>query len=156
MSSLAPVVIVIVIIVAAYFLSRSRVESFVSAVPIEITMEQYAQDLRVLASYVGPYIGEIYNYLRGMYSDPSQPSTMQFSYQPASVLDKQLQDPLLPVARAQVKAWIDSAKVQIQARYGLAFIKGAEKQHDLRYETLANGVLHVMMIKDGQSQTYLL
>lgn len=155
--SYSPIILLLAVAAVVYLFLQNGIEHFVSAVPIEVTMEQYAQDIRVVASYVGPYIGEIYNYLRAMYTDPSNPSSIQsFSYQPALVTDRQLQDPLLPIARTQVKAWIDSAKTQIMTRYGEAFVNGAKKQHDLKYEMQSNGVLSVILIKDGEAQTYML
>lgn len=151
-------VIAIVAIFAILFLftRNTGIESFASAVPVEMTLADYAQDVRVVASYVGPYIGEIYTYLRTMYSDASRNSALPIFYQPTSDTEETLKDPLVPIARTQVKAWIDSAKVQMNKRYGASFIDAAKALNDLRYEEKSNGVLHVVLVQDGVTGTFLL
>ncbi len=151
------IIAIVAIVTFLMFYKQSHgIEGFASTVPIEITANDYAQDVRVVASYVGPYIGEIYTYLRNMYSDASKNSVLPIFYQPTSDADPTLKDPLLPIARKQVKSWIDSAKAQMVKRYGENFINGAKAQNDLRYDELGNGILHVVLVQNGQTGTFIL
>src|SRR5437868_6424890 len=109
-----PMLILILLAVVAYFW-RNRVEMFEVIQPV-VTPEEYYQDIRNINSYVGPYIGEIYTYLRAKYFDPENNVSLQPYFQPAGVNDPTLADPLLPIARAQIKAWIDSAKLRINKK----------------------------------------
>lgn len=158
-SQTSTIILLVAVAVALFIIGRGSIglEGFMSAeVPMDIALQEHAQDVRVVASYVGPYIGEIYAYLRTMYSDPSKDVFLPPLYQPTSDTDATLQDPLLPIARTQVKAWIDSAKTQMANRYGDAFLTGAKLRNDLRYEEQASNVLHVILTQDGKSQTFIL
>ncbi len=148
--------LIVAVLLTFYYINGKGIESFASAVPVEVTLDEYAQDIRVLASYVGPYIGEIYTYLRTMYSDASQNTALPIFYQPTSDDDPTLKDPLLAIARKQVKSWIDSSKAQMLKRYGDAFINSVKSQNDLRYETQSSGVLHIVLVQNGQIATFIL
>jgi hypothetical protein len=63
---------------------------------------------------------------------------------------------LIPIARTQIKAWIDSAQSNFMRRYGKAFLSVASQSYNLTYKEEARGVLHVVMTENGVSQTYIL
>ena len=120
-----------------------------------VTPQQYFQDIRVLSSYVGPYIGEIYLYLRGKYFDPVLNKSLPPYYKPEDVSDPTLGDPLLPIARTQIKSWIDTSKLRLLDRYGEEFIKKYSEKSDIYYTESAS-VLKVTYIENGKSSTYLI
>ena len=150
------VLIAIVAVVVLYLVfAGDTLESFSKVVPVEILAGQYAQDVRVLASYVGPYLGEIYNYLRVKYNDPVTGIPPPLEYLPTDN-DVALQDPLVPKARAQVRSWIDSASQRFVKTYGSAFLSEAKKHFNLAYEVKGDNVLHITLTDDGTSQTFIL
>lgn len=155
MTSSKTVFVVLTAIVVLYFVWGQRVEAFQSVVPIEHTMREYEQDVRVLASYVGPYIGEIYAYLRAKYSDPGTMSSPS-GYQPNKEDQVTLSDSLLPIARTQVTSWIDSARKMMLKKYGAVFLDAVKVKHNLTYEINEKGVLRVLWTKNGVLQSYIM
>lgn len=151
---------IILVIVLVFLLTvgvfSNRIEGFSSVMlPHELTMHEYIQEVRVLASYVGPYIGEIYSFLRVKYANPDKNLPMPPYYQPMADTDITLKDPLLPMARAQIVAWLDSANVKFVKRYGADFLAAAKQSYSLEYKVQTDDVLHVTMTEDGVSQTYI-
>ena len=149
-------IVYVIVAVMALFLATSSwsLETFTNAVPVEVLTQQYKQEVRVTASYVGPYIGEIYSYLRAKYNDPL--GTLPLSFQPTSGADPVLKDPLLPIARSQVRAWIDTATEKLTKTYGKAFLSEAVKHYSLTYSVEADGVLKVTYVDNAVPQTYIL
>jgi hypothetical protein len=139
------------LVIIAWMLT-SRVEKFMGRTVV--TDEEYIQDIRNMSSYVGPYIGEIYLYLRAKYYDPikSIPGSM---YKPGSITDPTLADPLLPIARTQIKAWIDTGKLRMKQKYGDTMITRLQPNWDLNYIQTTNGTIEVTHIENGKSATYI-
>lgn len=141
--------LVLCVTIITWLLTR-RVENFTGVV----TEDEYAQDVRNIASYVGPYIGEIYLYLRAKYySAPLMKTGPMF--EPGGINDPTLADPLLPIARAQVKSWIDSSKLRMKAKFGQEFMDMLRSKWDLSYKQVANNVLEVTYVENGKSATYI-
>jgi len=145
------IILLAVLVFIAWMLTK-RTESFMPGKGV-ITEDEYVADIREMSSYVGPYIGEIYLYLRGKYSDPIKPKGPMFA--PGSVSDPTLADPLLPIARSQIKAWIDSAKMQMTKKYGQAMMARMQSNWDLSYTQTTDGVMQVVHNENGKSSTYL-
>jgi len=147
------ILIIIAILFLTYCLSK-RIETFTGAKAI-VTVDEYLQDIRNLNSYVGPYIGEIYNYLRAKYFNPEKNISLGPMFQPAGLTDPTLADPLLPIARAQLKGWIDSAKLRITQKYGQVFLSQNAPKYDLFYEETTDKILKIVNVKNGEATTYL-
>ena len=147
-------IVACLVIVLLTKLTATRVEKF-SAVKAEMMLQSYIQEVRFIASYVGPYLGEIYTYLRAKYADPASGIPMPMYYQPQTPNDAVLKDPLLSIARTQVKSWIDSEKARLSKVYDEVFLRDARRLYDLSYTEGANGVVTVTMIDKGQPQTYI-
>lgn len=144
--------LILSVIVIGWILTK-RVEEFAAARPV-LTESEYIQDVKNLASYVGPYIGEIYLYLRDKYSavknDPMPPM-----FQPGTVADPTLADPLLPIARAQIKSWLDSGKLRLRQKYTDAVLQQLSTTWDIRYTMQNEGVLQVTYVQNGKPSVYL-
>ena len=148
-----PILIVVAILVVTYVLNK-QVEYF-TAVKAIITPEEYYSDIRNLNSYVGPYIGEIYSYLRAKYFDPEKNVSLGPLFQPSGLSDPTLADPLLPIARLQIKSWIDSAKLLMKKKYDPEFLAEHAPKQDIFYEETPEKVLRVIHVKNGEAMTYL-
>lgn len=138
------------------WLLTNRNEHFMPGNAI-LSDREYANDIREFSSYVGPYIGQIYLYLRAKYYDAAITGvgTVGPMFKPGSIGDPTLADPLLPIARAQIKAWIDNCKMQMRQKYGDAMMERMQPKWDLSYTQSANGVLQVLHNEGGRSATYL-
>lgn len=147
-------IVLFAVLVFVAWLFTNRVEKFTTA--MIVTDDEYIQDVKNTASYVGPYIGEIYLYLRGKYhtQDVLHPGTGPM-FQPGSINDPTLSDPILPIARTQIKSWIDSAKLRMKDKYGEAMVTRLKPLYDITYTVAANGILQVINIFNGKAATYL-
>ena len=145
-------ILVVCVVIIAWFLTR-RVENFVGGGIV--TEYDYNQEVRNLQAYVGPYIGEIYLYLRAKYYSAATNKAAPM-FKPGSIDDPTLADPLLPITRAQVKSWIDSAKLRMRTKFGQDFIDLYKSKWDLSYKQVTNGVLEITNIENGKTATYLL
>jgi len=139
--------LIIAVIVISLLLTK-KVENFTAARPI-VTQAEYIQDVRDVAAYVGPYIGEIYLYLRAKFPNVGP------MYQPGSINDPTLADPLLPIARSQIKGWIDSSRLRLKQKYGDAFIGPMSNTSDIAYNELNGGILQVTHVDNGKKSTYI-
>ena len=145
-------ILIICVIIIGWLLSR-RVENFTSV--NALTEEEYNQEIRNVAAYVGPYIGEIYLYLRAKYySAPTMQAGPMFK--PGGINDPTLADPLLPIARSQVKSWIDSTKMRLKTKFGQDLMDLWKSKWDISYKQAANGVIEVTNVDNGKSATYVL
>jgi|SRR6478609_4353206 len=149
--------LLITVVTVAWFLTR-RVEMFqttqitVSGRGIA-TESEFIQDIRNEASYVGPYVGEIYLYLRAKYFSNDKRGVM---FQPGGIDDPTLADPLLPIARTQIKSWIDSNKLRLKDKYGEDFINRMTPTWNLSYEQKPNGVISITYVENGKKATYVI
>lgn len=143
--------LILSVAVIAWLLTK-RVEEFSGARPF-VTDVEYVQDIRNAASYVGPYIGEIYLYLRAKYYAEGKTGPM---FQPGSISDPTLADPLLPIARAQIKSWIDSNRLRIRNKFGADFSSKMEPLWDLSYVERNGGVLEVVYVENGKRSVYFI
>jgi len=138
--------LIMVVVIVAWLLTN-RVERFQV-----LTDDEYSQDVRNVASYVGPYIGEIYIYLRAKYHafDPSGGP----NFKPNAIDDPTLSDPLLPIARTQIKAWIDSSRLRAKNKYGDVFIDRMKPTWNLDYTQMEQGILQVNYTENGRRSVY--
>lgn len=156
-------ILIFVLILIIYFFSTTNnlkemfttLRNFTNLSPI-VTPEQYYQDIRVLSSYVGPYIGEIYLYLRGKYFDSVRNRSLPPYFRPGDINDPTLADPLLPLARTQIKSWIDTSKLRLADRYGKDFVDKYKEIADISYIETPEKVLKVTYIENGNATTYLI
>ena len=141
------IILLITAVVIVAWLFTNRIEKFTAS--MFATDDEYIREVRNVASYVGPYIGEIYLYLRNKYhiSIPM--------FKPGGVNDPTLADPLLPIARTQIKSWIDSSKLRIKQKYGEAMLARLQPQYDIAYTQGDNGVLQVVNTNKATSTTYV-
>lgn len=140
--------LIIGVSIVAWFLTK-RVEHFSSARAL-VSETDYIQDIRNTAAFVGPYIGEIYLYLRAKYSQDKVPM-----FVPGSINDPTLADPLLPIARMQIKSWIDSNYLRMKNKYGEELMNDFGKSWNLTYTENANGVIEVSYLQKGQKSLYI-
>ena len=146
---------VIVLVLVIYWNSSSSTENFISSEDQETILHyQYINDLRVIAGYVGPFMGNIYVYLRAKYLfDPESPINDQLMYLPKPG-DKVLTDSILPESRIQVMAWIDSENKIMQMRY--PNLDSYKKTDALTYNVNSDRSLTITHLVDGKTFNYLL
>jgi hypothetical protein len=145
-------VLIICVVFVAWFLTK-RVESFMGRTSM-FYEDEYIQEIKTMVSYIGPYVGEIYLYLRAQYhSAPTMRTGPMFK--PASEEDPTLTDPLLPLARTQIKSWIDSAKLRLEKKYPQKFIDTMRHKWDLSYKQETNGILRITHVENGVTNAYL-
>lgn len=151
-----PLLLVVIIVIGWILFNKNGTgkETFTGRKPVS-TMDQYTDEIRAVAAYVGPYIGDLYLYLRAKYYDPVLGKALPPQFMPGSVNDPTLSDSLLPIARAQIKAWIDSSRLHIGQRYEVADLLKWQKFADLSYKELPNKVLQVFYTEFGKTTTYL-
>jgi hypothetical protein len=149
-----PLVLIVLILFFAHLCSR-RVEFFTMGKTI-LTEDEYKQEIRVLASYVGPYLGNCYQFLQSKYSDPSTGTFMPLMFQPGGVNDPTLADPALSVYRAHIKSFLGSAKLRMSKKYGQEFLDKYKRQYDIDYEQTGDRVLKLWYTMDGETQTFYL
>ena len=116
--------------------------------------EQYVQDVQNLAYTVGPYIGDMYTYLRSKYLDQLNVPAPDFL--PGDSKDPTFSDGLLPIAREQIRNWIDSNKFMMEKKYGIDKLSEYANVCSLTYKDGANGVLEVTYVNKGSSKSYFL
>lgn len=152
-----PILAILLLVIVTYVLSK-RVEKFTNIDLLGktiVTEEEYIQEIRVLSSYVGPYISEIYSYLRAKYFNPEKNITLPPNFQPAGITDPTLSDPLLPIARAQIKGWIDSAKLRMETKFPREIKFKMATRFDVRYQETPEKVLKVTHVDNGKETVYL-
>lgn len=142
--------LIICVAVIAWFLTK-RVEKFGGARPM-LSDADYIQDIRNVAAFVGPYIGEIYLYLRAKYFTQGKVGPM---FQPGGINDPTLADPLLPISRAQIKSWIDSNRLRMKTKYGEDFMSTIASKWDLSYVEKNGGIIEVSYVQNGKSTLYV-
>ena len=148
--------ILIAVIFVTIYLSKKK-EKFQGlefAKPI-VTKNEYIQEIRNLSSYVGPYVGEVYSYLKAKYFDSEKNISLGPNFQPAALNDPTLADPLLPIARSQIRSWIDSHKLKMKSKYGDLFVDEMKPQYDLDYLETNTKVLKIVYIENGKESIYL-
>ena len=136
------IIIAIIVATAAIYLTQSiwTVESFAEG----YQEENYIQEVKVMHSYIGPFIGEIYNYLRDRYA----PGTKMYIPQNG----EGAKDPMLPLARSQITSWIDSAKTRISQQYD---VQKYNKNWDLSYIHNKDGTIGVTSVENGVIRKYI-
>lgn len=150
-------ILMIIVVVVAWILTR-RVETFqtiemaIGGGKSIVTEGEYIQDVKNMAAYVGPYIGEIYLHLRSKYFSEHKKGAM---FQPGGIDDPTLADPLLPIARTQIKSWIDSNKLRFKTKYSDVFLQKMVPLWDLSYEQKQNGIIEVTYTQNGKKSVYV-
>ena len=125
--------------------------------PPLVTREDYAREVRNLAEgTVGPYIGDIYLYLRAKGFDPVTGTASIPMYAPTSVADPSLNDEKLEVARLQVKGWIDSAKARWKQSFPAELMASMDPIWKLDYAESTNGKLIITYTDNGITSQHFL
>ena len=119
------------------------------------TQAEFVQNVRELAAIVGPYIGETYTYLRNKYLESFKDHPLPPAYTPL-LNDPTLADPLLPIARVQIKAWIDSAHKLWEMKYGIQRTKEWGTNWDLTYAEADTKILTVTYTQNGVKHLYII
>jgi hypothetical protein len=122
------ILLLISIIVLAYLFNHN-VEFF-----NDVTFDEYIGDIKVMAAFVGPYVGDVYSYLRTrVKSSPPM-------YIPSSLSEND-GDHLLKLARHEIKQWIDSSRANIELKYSPEFLAKYRTQWDLFYKESNDGLI---------------
>ncbi len=148
--------LIVILVFVTMYLSKKK-EKFQGlefSKPV-VTKDEYIQEIRNLSSYVGPYIGDLYSYLRAKYFDPEKNVSLGPRFQPAAINDPTLADPLMPIARSQIRSWIDSWKLRMKKKYGDTFIADMKTKYDLDYLETDTKVLKIVYVDNGTESVYL-
>lgn len=133
------------------------VEGFRNIFPnITLTLDDYATDVRTIAEgIVGPFIGDLYLYLRNKNFNPGTGAAIAPMYVPTTVGDEMLSDPVLVEARAQVIQWIEALRDKLSKKYDQKLRDAFAPQWDLTYRVEA-GRLIVRYTSRGSAADYIL
>ena len=147
--------IIFVACLALFYYNKRTVENFTFG-KIITSQSDYISDVRNVVGTVGPYVGDVYSYLRNKYSQPGSTNVAPVAYRPQSKTDPTLNDPFLPIARTQIKAWINSSRAQWQKKYPVIDLLDWRKKFDLNYdEDPVTNQIAVTHVYDGKATEYI-
>ncbi|RKO94851.1 group II dsDNA virus coat/capsid protein [Blyttiomyces helicus] len=149
----SPWVILILIAIVTWLLSR-QVESFAPMAfydGMPVTDEnEYIQDVANMAAYVSDNVTDVFMFIRAKYFERVKDIPFSSNYQPNSINDKVLDDPMLPLLVTQLKSWITSSRNRIERKYPADRLIDYRKKNDLFFTQDPNSKnLKLTFIKNG-------